>query len=1044
MVKRDLKNSEFQQVCVVEASAGSGKTYCLAKRYVQLLIDPKFSFSQMPFENVLAITFSNKATLEMKERILEFLKKIALDKFSNPGERKDILSSLGVSQEMAQKRAHLIMDILLKNYNFFQVQTIDSFINAILSGCAYQLGLSANFKIKRDYREDLAYSLDALIDRAPHDKKILGIFHKFLMQYIHIEKKTGWLPKEDINMIMDRLFQMSHSYGEPFFCNDLEGKDIFAMKRAILEKTRLLRDHLPQGTHAGFEKALLKFLSADSDTFAIGDISDFFGREEFPITKNGQLTARIEQIWKQIRDDLRELCEAESSFIFNSYIDIFYECLKELRALSAKEDILFLQELNSRAKVLFEEGAITVAELYYRMAARVRHFLIDEFQDTSRLQWNNLFLLIEEALSCGGSLFYVGDKKQAIYRFRGGDAGLFDAVRADFGAFHVALTVLNNNYRSRRNIVDFCNEIFSENNLRRFLRDCVDLEKKTAFLGNLAQDNIVNIFKGGAQNHVPGLVGGYVRVELVDCGNKDERNSRIKNLFFDLMDNLKTRFGYGDIAVIARENDKVELLTQWLLERGIPVESEKTLNIRNNPYVKEIISFLKFLDSPIDNLAFASFILGDIFAKATGIDTREFHDFVFYANQELNQRRKSYLYRLFRLKFPRIWEEFVEEFFKNVGFIPVYELTVSIFSKFRCLENFFQYQGFFMKLLEVIKDEERVHFGLAHFLDFFDRADQEGLYVRVAEMDSVKVLTIHKAKGLEFGAVVVPFLEMNVKVDGPVGSLRDGRIVLRRISEKHRMLSPFLEEVSSGEYYKCFVDELNNIYVALTRAKNELYCFVPKTARRGVNLAGLLMPSQRIEKGERRDYKEQAALRAYAPVSNFSVSRHQDWIHYLKEEFVDIEVLKNRDKLFRGDMIHSILAGIGNCSHREWQDVLKDSLDKIHRLFSGLDCLPEFERVIAGLLQDKRFRPFFFCDEARVYQEKEIMAASGRLKRIDRLIVGIERVWVIDYKSSRDFLGRDQEQIKEYMDIIASMYPIKSVSGVLIYLDDLSMEEVYG
>lgn len=1044
MAKQDSKIHDFQHVRIVEASAGSGKTYILAKRYVQLLIDPKFSFSKMPFESVLAITFSNKATLEMKERILELLKKIALDAFANKAEREDILFSLGVCEESARQRARQIVDAILKNYNFFQVQTIDSFINTILCSCAYQLGLSANFKIKMDYRDDLAYSLDRLIDRAPHDKKILEIFQKFLMRYIYLEKKTGWLPKEDINAIMDNLFKMRNNYGESFLRSRVIGKDLLLMKRGVLEKMRLLGDHLPQGTHAMFEKGLSAFLAVNKDTFNLDDISNFFGREVFPITKKGRMTPQADEIWHQIRQELRQFCEAESCSVFDSYIDIFYEMLKELQLLCAKEDVLFVQELSSRAKVLFEEGAVTVAELYYRMASRVRHFLIDEFQDTSRLQWHNLFLLIEEALSSGGSLFYVGDKKQAIYRFRGGDSELFDGVRADFSAFRVELTTLNTNYRSRCNIVDFCNEIFSENNLRRFLRESADSKDRMAVFVNFARDKIINVFKGGPQNHVSSLTGGYIKVETIDCDNKDERNGQIKKRFFNLIDDLKKRFEYGDIAVLARDNDQVELLTQWLLEYGIAVESEKTLNIRNNPYIKEIISFLKFLNSPIDDLAFASFIVGDIFSRAVSVDTRLFHDFVFSVRQKQGWQKKNYLYREFRLQFPRIWEEFLEPFFKNVGFVAVYELTASIYAKFLCLEHFSLYQGFFMKLLELIKDEEKLSFSLAQFLEYFDQASQEKLYVAVSDMSSVKVLTIHKAKGLGFGVVVIPFLEMNVRTDTHVVSLQDGKLVLRRMNEKYKMFSPLLEELGCQEYYRSFVDELNNIYVALTRAKDELYIFISKRARRSINLVGLLMPQEVMERGSRKDYKKKISDAVSHSAFLLPLSHHQDWIHYLKDEFVNIDVFKNRNKLIAGDVAHSILARIGCCCCQNWQELLKDSLEKTRMGLPGVEGLEEIERVIANLLTEEKFRPFFFCCNARVYQEKEVIDRQGRLKRIDRLIIGTDDAWVIDYKSSRDLLGRDKEQVKEYLEIIAGLYPQKKTTGVLIYLDDLSMEEVYG
>ena len=183
------------EVRVVEASAGSGKTFALAKRYVQLLLNPDLHFEQVPIRNILAITFTNKAAFEMKARILDFLKRIALKSLSSD-EARDILGPIGVDEDTASHKAYAIMEELIHNYNFFQVQTIDSFINALLSGCAFKVGLSANFKIRRNYSEYLERSLDQMIDAAGQNKNVQKTFERFLHQYLYLENKTGWFPKK--------------------------------------------------------------------------------------------------------------------------------------------------------------------------------------------------------------------------------------------------------------------------------------------------------------------------------------------------------------------------------------------------------------------------------------------------------------------------------------------------------------------------------------------------------------------------------------------------------------------------------------------------------------------------------------------------------------------------------------------------------------------------------------------------------------------------------------------------------------------------------
>ena len=175
-----LNSTPKETFSIYRSSAGSGKTYALAKRYIQLLINPNLALDQIPLRNILAITFTNKATIEMKERILELLKKIAFDAFSSEQAGRDIFDMLGVDKKYAQDKALRIMNELITHYNFFQIQTIDSFINALLLGCAFTIDRSAHFKIKKDYGWYLAYCLDLAIEDAASNNEVFSFFEEFL------------------------------------------------------------------------------------------------------------------------------------------------------------------------------------------------------------------------------------------------------------------------------------------------------------------------------------------------------------------------------------------------------------------------------------------------------------------------------------------------------------------------------------------------------------------------------------------------------------------------------------------------------------------------------------------------------------------------------------------------------------------------------------------------------------------------------------------------------------------------------------------------
>ncbi|NOZ63486.1 MAG: UvrD-helicase domain-containing protein [Caldiserica bacterium] len=984
----------FPEVCIKEASAGSGKTYALAKRYIQLLINLSLQSQEIPLRSILAITFTNKATTEMKGRILEFLKKIALDRFSDKEERNDLLSALRGREALVREKADMIMDYLIQNYNFFQVQTIDSFINALLSGCAFKIQLSPRFKIKRDYEDYLSYGLDILIDRAHRSQEILRIFQEFLSHYLYVEEKSSWFPKRDILSLVKSLFYFRNIFGGEFRKHPIESRDVILKKREILNFMRELRDNLPAGTNKRFATSLRKFLEENTDTFDIASLSSFFEKDRFPLNSGTDRVEKIDKLWKKIRSNLREVCELEAFSVFNPYVTIFNMVLGEFQALIKKEDILFLEELNKKAQVLFEEESITVAELYYRLATRFRHYLIDEFQDTSALQWRNLFPMIEEALSTGGSLFYVGDKKQAIYRFRGGEVALFDEVKEQFKDFNLRCEYLRKNYRSQKEIVEFNNEVFSEENLRRFIQEQEDRLKFTPS----DIEEIVSVFRDAAQTYREDKPFGYVRMEHVEADEKEERSEIIKEKLIALVAELTERFSYRDLAILTRDNEEVELVTSWLLEEKIPVESEKTLNIRENAFIKEIISFLKFLNSPLDNLSFASFILGDIFLQVSGLNRRTIEDFIF-AWQGKNAEN-TYLYREFQKAFPEIWDAFMDEFFKSVGFVPLYELLISILRRFKVMENFPRFQGFFMRFLELVKEQEEEHSAVLAFLEFFEKASEDDLYVDFAETEAVKVLTIHKAKGLEFPVVIIPFLKMRIKVGRERGEViypAGGSLTLVRLGRKYEKFSPALKRAYREEYKKSFIDELNNIYVALTRAKNELYVFIPrKKNSKTPELVCSFLPYKDMERGEKRIYPGEKE-KLY-PLEKIPRSEYRDWVHSLKDEFIEESQIRNRESILRGEILHCLLSFIENLYNQDQEEVLRNAWQKTRMRFPFVENYAEFTSLVKKLIEEETCKKFFYLDKGKIYLEKEIVDYRGHTRRIDRLVVKENEVWVIDYK----------------------------------------------
>jgi ATP-dependent exoDNAse (exonuclease V) beta subunit len=355
--------------------------------------------------------------------------------------------------------------------------------------------------------------------------------------------------------------------------------------------------------------------------------------------------------------------------------------------------------------------------------------------------------------------------------------------------------------------------------------------------------------------------------------------------------------------------------------------------------------------------------------------------------------------------------------------------------------DFYGYQGFFMKFLELVKEQEEQGSSISSFLEFFDTAPDEDLYVNVTEDNAVKIFTIHKSKGLEFPAVIIPFLEMNVKIDSRLVVPDGNELRLMYIKKKYCDFSPFLRELSKKEYLKACIDELNSIYVAFTRAAHELYIFVSPKAQRGFNPASVLLPENNLQRGEKAAYTRNGK-RKEPPAIEIPASKYKDWIHLVKEEFIDEGLLWAPENIARGETLHYILSFIGNLYNQAKVMAVKEAVDKARVRLAAIGDFTGFAYTISGLLHNARCAPYFETEKGDVYQEKEIVDSFGNTKRIDRLIVTQKEVVVIDYKSVKDEKSDYREQLLGYMRSIKDMYPACGVKGVLMYLDDFSLEEV--
>jgi ATP-dependent exoDNAse (exonuclease V) beta subunit len=635
----------------------------------------------------------------------------------------------------------------------------------------------------------------------------------------------------------------------------------------------------------------------------------------------------------------------------------------------------------------------------------------------------------------------VGDKKQAIYAFRGGESRLFDALQVKLAGFNVQDTALDKNYRSCPEIIEFNNRVFSLDNLKAFLQrrlaDAVQKKRDDVRFADADFEEIANTFAHSHQMPGKDLKGGVVRVAYLDGRVKQERAVDMRQRLIPLIKDLLKRFALKDIAILTRGNEELEEITQWLLQEGIYASSERSSDIKANPLIGQIMDLLTFLFSPVDNNAFVQFCLGELMPKATGIGPAALHDFLFDCARR-RQSEEIYFYKEFQRAFPQAWEEFFEDFVRQAGVYPLYDLIAGILRCFGCEKHFPQYQGFLMHLLELVKRQETEHCDLAAFLDYYEGLEGEERFVPMAQMDALKVLTVHKAKGLEFPVVIVSYLEMDIKTGsgGRDGSqayildIQDEGLSLVRIKESYRQFCPQLQDRYEQEYRKAFLVELNTAYVALTRAIEELYVFVPAKVGNAVNPAMFLIPEDCLSMGT-------PAQRPAAHEVSFVHQQIRPFIRDpwsgLQEEFLN-QPTKSAKLARLGEFYHAVLMHVGNVNEGNIDGILQKAWDKA---YSNNNVIPA-NTGIQDFINRPDVRPLFYLPkDAQVFCEKEFVNKHGDTKRIDRLIVFKDKVWVVDFKLSPAAFGDHQKQLREYIELVRQFYPKHKISGQILYLQDI-------
>jgi ATP-dependent exoDNAse (exonuclease V) beta subunit len=1016
ILRRDTE-MHFPHFTLLKASAGSGKTRTLTKRFAQFLLSEKVPRNRL--RNMLAVTFSNNAAKEMKGRTLSWLKAIY---FGKTGETAELSAIVSLSREDMGRRASLLIEEILDSYSDFQIKTIDSFMTTVFKASAIDFGYNPDFEILMNSDSLMEYSFSLFlrnVKEGASDAAYLEEIIDFLMEQKKTDASFLWDPSKALLDEVKKIYRKLASRGKKAKMEDYAE----ALKEAKERIAGVIEDMEKEIETSGIKrhgnssyKTIVPLVRAESFPDLIGK-----GFSNPPVTRPQMASQqaaydRIIGLW------------SETAALINRYAVLFARtrCMPYVRAYDAfgktvemakrQQGKVFIEDINMHLAEYLSNAM--VPDVYFRIGETIFHFLIDEFQDTSPIQWRNLFPLIENSLSQGGSLFAVGDTKQAIYGFRDADYTIMKRMESQnpFPSSAYEVEELDTNYRSRKRIIEFNERVFKENVAQNAAyREAGERSGLTEYIQKPKE--------GGGE--------GYAEVSILERNDEEPAE---KEKIQGLLEELHRRgYRHGDIAVLTQTNEDAVRTTGWLNERDIPFVSYSSLDVRRRKITGEIVALLNFLDSPTDDFSFGTFILGDIFAKAIAGDHGDSGDrlreFCFL------QRKTSPLYKAFETEFSHLWKHYFEELFRASGFLPLYDLVTEIFAVFRVFENLPEEEATLVKILEVVKEFEGA--GFNSLKDFLKTAtgDADGeaeWNMAVPQgIDAVQVMTIHKAKGLGFPAVIVLLYAVRNRGFEYIVEEVGETAALLKISKNIAACDRTLQSLYDQEKMSELVNRLNSLYVGFTRPERELYVVGVKNDDKEYPFdllpAGQCPPSEKPQnESETRPY----ASVAPPPCPLLHRHRRLDFPAG-PEEPVGVEEKR------RGEFIHRVLSFV-DYSEDGFETELFKIIGRVRDEMEIDHPGEEVKEVIIGLIENEETGMYFKKMPRReIMKEQEYSDASGRLFRMDRVVIDPDSITVLDYKTGkkRDAFEKYRTQMSNYMKILREVYPGKTVRGVISFID---------
>lgn len=1047
---------------IYKSSAGSGKTYTLAKEYLKLALR-----SEDYYKKILAVTFTNRAAEEMKERVLEFLIDISKGKH----ELIPVMAAeLDKSELEIQEHAKKTLDHLLHNYGYFSITTIDTFFHRVIRAFSREIGLQGSFGIELDSDKVADFITADLYQGIEDNKQLREWLVDFSMS--QLAEGKGYEYKKEVSQLAKQLFSEEFKKLPKGQFEDTESKEKIKILKDKLSKQKFdFENQLKKISGLFFESLTQSGLEA-SDIKYGGNLINFYkklsniGSASLDDLVGKQIEAAREDSNNWIKKakkgevDKSDLViqYAENSFIplMNEAIDFITSndgdyftakaILKHLFTLGLMTDLS--QRLQEYKK---EEELIMISDLpdflsqiiddtgspfiYEKVGSRYSHFLIDEFQDTSNFQWKNFKPLLEESLSNGNENIIVGDAKQSIYGWRGGDPSLLmSGVQNDLPIAQVD-PAQGVNYRSAKNVVDFNNQLFSAlPTIMGELMSEVITESEMEMLHS-AYDSVTQEVAAKNQS-----IEGMVQLEFLEIEKGERFNGRALERTIEVMESLLLEgHKLNDMAVLVRSNWEATQIVNYVLEyrrnndTQIEVISAEGMLLANSTVVQLLLSAYRHLLTPDDGS-----ILADLVFRyqqcSQGASFSTHADFQRLTEDGLPIAFQKYKQHLLHLPILELTEVLIRTFELN---------TVS--------EEFAYLQAFQDAVLEFSKNQRS---DIRIFLEWWEDAGAKRSVQLTGALDAVEVITSHKAKGLQYPIVFVPFCNFDFDsrshpswYEAPdKESFAD--ITSLPVDYKSELDKTVFSPKYKQELAKWHLESLNVLYVAFTRAENGLYVFCqppPKEKKSMYGNASKLLwtffernpldgwseGAMTYKKGalalQHREAKDDLISLSGYPTNKWS---NKLTIRKTGKAYYDDEVEMQRNE---GILLHQILSEI---IHWEQTDQVLDRYEKRMEITS--EDRQRYETTIKNLWTNPEVKGWFEGDH-QVKTEVVVLPKDGETKRMDRVMIDGNSVKVIDFKSGQA-KKQDEKQVKEYMTLLKGMG--YETEGYLLYLGSGEVTEV--